>query len=179
MAPPETPEIGPFVDALRGYVRHALGGEPLLDFSEESLAFIDHYIEKTRGETIDASVLALIAPALGAYFGETAIARFGGRWLIEGHDPSKWRIELSKGELKFTPAGMAAAALVRDEIEGWDASFAPRPGLREALAAALARVPPVEEAYYYSLTGRFETLAHALDLIVEIERLAREKPPTN
>ena len=43
------------------------------------------------------------------------------------------------------------------------------------LLEALEATPPVDEAYYYSLTGRLETLAHALDILVEIERRKREK----
>jgi hypothetical protein len=35
-------------------------------------------------------------------------------------------------------------------------------------------VPPVEEAYYYSLTGRLETLAHAVEVLTELKR--RELP---
>ena len=40
---------------------------------------------------------------------------------------------------------------------------------------ALESSPPVDEKYYYSLTGRFETLTHALDVLAEIERRKREQ----
>ena len=44
------------------------------------------------------------------------------------------------------------------------------------LLEALESSPPVDEGYYYSLTGRFETLTHALDVLVEMQRRQREKP---
>ena len=171
-------QIGEFVQALRGYVLRAAAdakepGEPLLDLSVESLAFVDHYLEQTRkGGPISDQVLALLAPALGAYLGEVAIARFGGRWVAESDDPASWLVELKPAQLAFHPVGMAGEALRHDEVDGYDASLAARPDLMEPLADALARVPPVEEDYYYSLTGRLETVAHALDVLVELERIS-------
>jgi hypothetical protein len=70
---------------------------------------------------------------------------------------------------------MAAEALRGAEVDGYDASFATRDDLMGPLLEALESSPPVDEAYYYSLTGRLETLAHALDILVEIERRHREK----
>jgi hypothetical protein len=76
--------------------------------------------------------------------------------------------------LDFSPVGMAAEALRRDEVGGYDASLATRPEWMGPLADALAAVPPIEEEYYYSLTGRLETIAHAVDILVELERQRRE-----
>jgi hypothetical protein len=169
-----TPEpVAQFVDALRSYVARSLGGGVALDGSEASLAFVDHYLEQTvAGKKIDDAVLALVAPALGAYLGEVAIARFGGRWALETADPATWRVELEPVELRFYPAGMAAEALRRDEVPGWDASFSTAPALMGPLADALAAAPPVDESYYYSLTGRLETLEHAVDVLTELKRRA-------
>ena len=169
--------VQPFYDAARDYVKRALGVE--LDDSEESLAYVDHYITlTTRAEAADSrlrpEVLALIAPALGAYLGQVAIARFGGRWVLEG-DPAEWRIELDPAPLTFHPVGMAAEALRGEEVEGYDASFTTREDLMGPLLEALESAPPVDEDYYYSLTGRLETLAHALDILIEIERRKRDK----
>ncbi|HZS36638.1 MAG TPA: hypothetical protein VFF06_07430, partial [Polyangia bacterium] len=72
------------------------------------------------------------------------------------------------------PAGMAAEALRRADVDGYDAGFATRPELAERLEEALSALPPVDEAYYYSLTGRLETLEHAVDVLVELERQKRE-----
>jgi hypothetical protein len=166
-----------FVSAAREYVRRAIGGQGTeLDGSEASLAFVDHYINETRkGGAIKEQVLALVAPALGAYLGEVAIAKFGGRWVIESDDPATWRIELEPAELRFCPVGMAAEALRHDDVEGYDASFSTSRALMGPLAEALANSPPVSEDYYYSLTGRLETIEQAVDILVELERLKREQ----
>jgi hypothetical protein len=142
---------------------------------------VDHYIERTArpGAALKDDVLSLLAPALGAYFGEVAIAKFGGRWTFEGEEPAEWRVELEPIELRFHPVGMAAAALRGDDVEGYDASFSTRSEWMAPLAEALAAAPPVDEAYFYSLTGRLETLAEVVDFLVEIDRQNRfdVKPP--
>ena len=166
--------VQPFYDAARNYVQRALSVE--LDDSEESLAYVDHYIQTSaRKEALKPEVLALVAPALGAYLGQVAIKRFGGRWIVEGDDPADWQVELAPAPLTFYPVGMAAEALRGEEVDGYDASFFTREELMGPLLEALESAPPVDEAYYYSLTGRLETLAHALDILVEIERRKRDK----
>jgi hypothetical protein len=169
--------VQPFYDAAKKYVQRAVGVE--LDYSEESLAYVDHYIMATaRAEAADQrlgpEVLALVAPALGAYLGQVAIKRFGGKWVVEG-EPAEWRVEFEPAPLSFHPVGMAAEALRGGEVEGYNATFAARTDLMGALLEALEAAPPVDEDYYYSLTGRFETLTHALDILVELERINREK----
>ena len=45
--------------------------------------------------------------------------------------------------------------------------------LMEQLAAALARLPPVSEEYFYSLTGRFETVSYIVEILASL-RAAEE-----
>jgi hypothetical protein len=174
MSPP--PAVKNFIDAAQRFVERAI--HVRLDGSEASLAFVDHYIAETRrGGAIKDDVLALIAPAIGAYFGELAIGRFGGAWRIEreGDDPAAWRVELAgAAPLTFSPVGKAAAALRGEEVDGYDASFATSDELLAPLGEALAATPPVDERYFYSLTGRLETLECALDILAELMRRKRE-----
>lgn len=170
--------------AAGDYVERAVGCK--LDGSEDSLAFVDHYIDEVRkGAPPKPDVLRLIAAALGAYLGELAIGRFGGRWLVlppakdpdndnEGEDESdvesRWRVELEAAPLRVDPIGMAAAALIRPPKDELDA-FVLSPGHRhlyEPLQTALGRLAPVSEDYYYSLTGRFETLVYVGDLLASL-----------
>jgi hypothetical protein len=65
---------------------------------------------------------------------------------------------------------MAAAALAGDDVDGYDATFRTRPEWMGPLTDALAAAPPVDEEYYYSFTGRLETLAHAAEIIAELRR---------
>lgn len=175
--------------AAGDYVERAVGCK--LDGSEDSLAFVDHYIDEVRkGAPPKPDVLRLIAAALGAYLGELAIARFGGRWLVlplakdkdaqsdaesdaesdSSYEESRWRVELEAAPLRLDPIGMAAAALIRPPKDNLDA-FVLLPGNRhlyEPLQTALERLAPVSEDYYYSLTGRFETLVYVGDLLASL-----------
>jgi hypothetical protein len=170
-------DVDTFVEAARSFVQRTLGVE--LDRSEESLAFVDHYAKSARDSQLKDELLALVAPALGAYLGEVAIAKFGGAWVLEGEDPSEWRVELTPVPLRFWPVGMAAEALRGDEVEGYDASFTVFGPSASALTAELreqlARVPPVETDYFYSLTGRLETLTHAVDVLTTLVANAKER----
>jgi hypothetical protein len=163
--------VAPFVEAARSFVRRAVALE--LDGSEESLAYVDHYIETSRHDgPLGAEAIALVAPALGAYFGELAISKLGGQWLLneddEGaDDPGTWQIELNVGPIRFYPVAIARTALVSDDIEGVDDAIHAAPAISSVLEDAMARVAPVEADYYYSLTGRLETLAWAVDVVTE------------
>jgi hypothetical protein len=172
---PSQKDVETFVTAARAYVERALG--VTLDGSETSLAFVDHYITGARASGLNDEVLALVAPALGAYLGEVAIGKLGGRWVLEAEDPAEWRVEIDPVELRFHPVGMAAEALRGDEVEGYDASFSTRPSLMGPLLEQLSRVPPVEHEYYYSLTGRLETLEHAAEILSELVHLQQPQPP--
>jgi hypothetical protein len=166
-------ELEPYVRAAADYVRRAVGLE--LDGSETSLAFLDHYAEQVRAsEPMAPDVLALAAASLGAYFGEVVRGRLGGRWQLSAV-PAEWTLTLDAGPLTLHPVGMAAAALVGDEVAGYDASFHTSPERAAPLEEALAAAPPVDEAYYYSFTGRLETLVHAAELLAELEHLAKQR----
>jgi hypothetical protein len=165
---PSQKDIETFVAAANAYVQRALKVE--LDGSEESLAFVDHYAEGARASNLKDELVALVAPALGSYLGEVAIRKFGGRWVLDSENPAEWRVELEPVPLRFWPVGMAAEALRGDDVEGYDASFAADPALMGALLEQLSRVPPVEHDYYYSLTGRLETLTHAVEILVELRK---------
>ena len=157
------------VAAARDYVRRAVKLE--LDGTVESLAYVDHYLS-TVGKVSD-DVLALIAPAIGAYFGELAVAHFGGHWITEG-EPSEWRVVLDPAPVRFSPAAMAAEAIRGGEVEGYDSSLDIPSALEAPLAEALASSAPVDARYYHSLTGRFETIEHIVEMLVELGRIARE-----
>jgi hypothetical protein len=59
--------------------------------------------------------------------------------------------------------------------------FATTPALTEPLRAALGRLPPVSIDYYFSLTGRFETLTYVVELLAEMthQETVKNAPPAN
>ena len=152
--------------AAHDYVRQSLSVE--LDGSTESLAYLDHYISRIGG--VSDAVLALSAAAVGAYFGEVAIGRFGGSWRADTDDPGGWTVTLEAAPLRFRPVAMAAEAIRSAELEDWDASLKVPSAWESAVAEALEASGPVEQDYYYSLTGRLETIEHAVDVLTELRR---------
>ena len=162
--------IAEFALAAADYVRQSLHVE--LDGSVESLAFVDHYLTKV-GQISD-DVLRLLAAAVGAYFGEVAIAKLGGEWRTEGDDPAEWTVMLEAAPITFKPVAMAAEAVRQDDLEDYDGSLQVPAAMEGGLEEALAAVGDVEADYYYSLTGRFETIEHAAEVLAELRRRAEE-----
>jgi hypothetical protein len=171
---PRNPSITPaeLAQAAREFVHRAVALE--LDGSVESLAFVDHYLGQI-GEVND-EVLALISAAIGAYLGEIVIAHIGGTWSTLG-EPIDWRITLDPAPVTFSPAGMAAEAIRMGDVDGYDGSISVPSEVEGLLAEALAASGPVDERYYYSLTGRLETLEHIVEMLVELQRQKRMSEP--
>jgi hypothetical protein len=165
-------EVSDYVRAAVEFVRRAVGME--LDGSEESLAVLDHYVGQVPRDRPE--LVQLLAPAIGCYFGELCRHRFGGKWQLDG-DPPEWMLEIEDGALVIAPVAIAAEALCRDDVEGYDAEVRVDPAWREPVLLALERTVPVTEEYYYSLTGRFETIQHTLDLIAGVRAHASENAP--
>lgn len=146
--------------------RRALGGMEL-DYSEESLALLDHWIGQAppdKPEMID-----LLAPMAGAYFGELARRRLGGAWVMRGLEPGSWRVEVKEFGLSFSPVGMAAEAVARGDAEGYDATLAAA-GHEGVVATRLGELPEVTEEEFYSLTGRMEALVVVVDFLADLKR---------
>lgn len=168
--------------AAGDYVQRVVGVP--IDTSEESLAFVDHYITQVREKgDIKDEVLLLVASALGVHLGEVAIGKFGGRWQRDEPLPPSadvltdalgFRVALTQVPLVFAPVGMAAAALRLAEVEGYDATIDVPVEFRVALTEALARVS-IPEDEYYSLTGRLESLAFTVDVLAELTRQQAER----
>ncbi len=60
-----------------------------LDYTAESVRWLDDYIERHRGE-LDASDKSLLQEKFGAYLGETMLHNFGGRWTRDSQ--GEWKI---------------------------------------------------------------------------------------
>jgi hypothetical protein len=160
-SPPEP--VRELADACVGYVMGAVGVP--LDYTPDTLPILDHYL-RSIPESAAAEVLALIAPAAGAYFGEV-IRRtigLGARWHCP-EDHAAWRLELAPVQLSFNPIGAALEAAQRREAEGWGAHFQVPDAERAVLDEALARTEPVAADDYHRLAVRYDALEHIVDLL--------------
>lgn len=168
------PRVAEFALAAGDYVRRALGLE--LDGSVESLAFVDHYIGQMRD--VSDELLELVAPALGSYFGEVVLSRLAGEWDARAEDPAHWTITLAGPDggalLSFHPVALAAESVRGEDLEDYDAAIVPTPELAGQLADVLATAAPVAADYYYSLTGRLESIEHVVELLLALKE--RERP---
>ena len=163
--------IAEYALAAADYVRQSLKVE--LDGSVESLAFVDHYLSKVGN--ISDEVLALLSAAIGCYFGELVIGKLGGEWRTEGDDPAGWTVMLEAAPITFHPVAMAAEAVRQADLEDYDAGIQVPANMEGPLEEALAAVGDVEADYYYSLTGRLETLEHVAEVLAELRRQAQEE----
>jgi hypothetical protein len=88
-----------------------------------------------------------------------------------------WIITLDVAPLTFRPVAMAAEAIRGGDVDEVDAGIVTLPSLAGGLEEALAASPPVSVDYYYSLTGRLETLEQAAQILAELRRQAVEENP--
>ena len=129
--------------AASDYVQRAIGCD--LDDSEESLAFVDHYIDSVRsGGVLRDEVLELVAVALGVYLGEVIRTKFGGRWVSLPPEPStiaaRPRDASGAGSADTTPTGDTPILDSIDDPVGWRLQLAAVPLLADPIGMALRAI---------------------------------------
>jgi hypothetical protein len=159
------PEIVELAQSGRTYVELALGVE--IDFQPETLAMLDHYAASVRPEIEkNPALAALIAPALGAYFGEVLRVRLRGFWRVPSANQQDWSVCSRVVFLAINPIGVGY-----DAIYGGNEHAGPRSTLRVApedtrtLDERLSAMPEVPEDEYFSFTTRYEVLEVALEAL--------------
>jgi hypothetical protein len=182
--PPEA--LLEFAERARAYITRAIGMPVAYD--AVSLAAADHYLATANG-LADAKegggrepIFELLISTVGAFFGEVVRHELRGRWSnlvgAGGLAPAaEW--VMSVGALHFTPAGVVAEAIHGEAATGFDGSIQSQLGLRARPDRALAGAPPVTAEYFYSLTGKYETLERMLELVAGIEAAAKARGPNN
>lgn len=78
-----------------------------LDYSAESISWLDNYIDEHRSELNDVEKL-LLQEKFGAFLGESILRNFGGRWVRSGND--RWMIALGE-TVKASPFELIAEHL--------------------------------------------------------------------
>lgn len=139
-----------------------------LDYKYETLGVVDHFIKTVVDEegedTVQRShLIHLLAPTVGAYFGEVVRDRFSCRWRLPGDEAKDWTMEFEEVLLRFNPIGAAAEAFACETIAAWGGSIATAPEDTELLTERLAASPPVLESDFFALTTRWEVLEIAED----------------
>jgi hypothetical protein len=158
-----TPEkVEEFAGALVRAVEDACGLK--LDFTPDTLPFLDHYRTHCCGVVgLDRpELLQLVAPMAGCYFAEVVRRSFEARWVMPSEDMATWRLELEDCFLFFNPLGLALETFLGRKVDGVPGAFEVARDMREAIAEVLDNQPGIREEDFFSLTVRWEII----DLII-------------
>ncbi len=151
------PGIADLAAAACQYVERAVGVG--VDFTPETLPIVDHYIALVRQEAQERpEVVALIARALGAYFGQIVVREFDGFWHVPSDDEHRWLVCLRQVLLAFNPVGIAHEVLLQGAQGGPPSEIVLAPEEREVVFARLESLPRVGEDEYFMLATRLEGL---------------------
>lgn len=136
-----------------------------LDFSSDTLSFVDQYVRDARAELLaKPETLDLLAATVGGYLGEVMRRAFGAEWFCDGeHDG--WRLDMTYVYLTFNPIGMAREALTLQTQDGWHAHLETEPAEREMLEGRLNALTEVEEDEYYAPSTRFDVVDIAVSAL--------------
>jgi len=159
---------GIVTEAAANAVRYILAAtkvEP--DFSFESLALVDHYVEQARVEVMERpEVLPLTAQTLGAYLGEVVRRRHACWWRIDRKDPGAWRLEFHQVYVAFYPVHVAYVCLTEQDADEAFGGMEMPPDDFQHLLARLDAIPGVSEDLFYVPTTRLEVLDIAVDALL-------------
>lgn len=140
-----------------------------LDFTPETLPVLDQYLLDLRADddgAPDEKVVAVVAPCVGAYFGEVCRRSLAGlQWTEIPDEYRDWRISGPGGAVTFNPIGVALEALAREPVPGWAGHFTVAKERREAVESALANTGSVREDDFYRLAVRHEVLEQTLSVL--------------
>jgi hypothetical protein len=147
------------------YVSRALG--VALDFTPETLPLLDHYATIARRDIeANAALAAILAPAMGAYFGEVVRGRLDGFWRLPSENPHDWAVCSRVTFLALNPLGVAYDAIYAGtEHAGPRSMLRVAPEDREYLDRRLSTLPRVPEDEYFLFTTRFEVIEVASEAL--------------
>lgn len=147
------------------YVQRSLQFE--LDFEPETLPLVDHYVRQVRTELARRpELLGLIAPAVGAYFGEVVRRHLRGFWRVPSSNVHDWQVCGKAAFLAINPIGVGYDALAgSEEHDGPRSMLRLAPEDRDRVRERFDALPPVEEDEFYALTTRLEALEIAMEAV--------------
>ncbi|MCS6799075.1 MAG: hypothetical protein NZ898_11190 [Myxococcota bacterium] len=171
------PEVLELAEACVRYVRRSTGVP--LDYSQDTLGVLDHYARSIRGEPRD-EILALLVPAIGAYFGEVVRREIGGRWQLV--DPGDWtthRLVVDELGLSFNPTAIALECVTGEPGAEVGSALRFPEEHRDLVASALDAAGPVTDDDYDRLAVRFEAIQQVVSVLTGIlasRRTVRDEP---
>jgi hypothetical protein len=177
-------EIRELAERCVAHVRYRLGFE--LDYTVDTLSVLDHFVSAVLaeegggappppGHERRTSLSLLLAPTVGAYFGEVLRRAFPCRWRFTAEAADRWAIEFEEVFLRLNPAGVAAEAFAGAPFASWSGALETAPELAPVIHERLAAAPPIPAEELYTFAARHEALQIAEDYLKE--RAARFGAP--
>lgn len=140
-----------------------------LDFRPETLPVLDQYLLDLRADDEgmpDEKILGVVAPCVGAYFGEVCRRSLSSlEWTETPDEYRDWRVSGAAGGVTFNPIGVALEALAREPVPGWAGHYTVVKELRAAVESSLAHTGSVREDDFFRLAVRHEVLEQTLSVL--------------
>jgi hypothetical protein len=148
------------------FVKRAIGID--LDYTADTLPLLDHYVRELDRDTAK-EVLALVVPAIGAYFGEVVRnALEDGHWKANGDDYDAWELSFERCSMRFNPMAVAYELVSGGEGD-FHAAIEFAPADRTRAAAILEGLGEVREDDYYLFSVRLEAIVDLYANLTGIE----------
>lgn len=154
------------------FVQRSLGLP--LDYTQDTLPILDHYLRTARAEATRSAMLAPLAAASGAYFGQLVIRQFPGASCHSDVDLQRWRVQFSTVFLHFNPIGIAQEVLTQDDAPGWSAHFSTLEDQRQVIEQSIDSQLQLRAEDYYSFSVRYEMLDQVVAVLSALEEQRRE-----
>lgn len=146
-----------------------------LDFTQDTLPILDHYLRTAKGPREE--ILGLVAPMCGAYFGEVVRRSLGHvHWHAPGDEYASYRLEFEDVFLHFNPVGVVLESLLERAVEGYGAHLGLRERERVAVEKAVELYGDVREDDYYRLAVRYEVIEQVVETLRSVKDDERRGP---
>jgi len=174
-------QVAEFVESLVATVHKATGCT--LDQTPETLPMLDFYCQLCRDQAREKEkkrkgaadgLAGLLAPMMGAYFGEVVRRKYDCRWVAPAGRFGAWRIQFDHCFVYFNPVGVAMEILSRGDDREWPSAFVTTKEDEKLLGASLDIMAPVREDEYYSFIARWEVLDMMVNALTSAAVLARD-----
>jgi len=147
------------------FVHTKLGVE--LDFTQDTLPLLDHYMKDARAEVqARPEVATLILHSSAAYFGQLLASQLTGFWRASDPNPDTWLLCLQPVFLAINPVGVSYDVLSASQRhDGPSSELLLDRADRELVEQRLNSVPEVSESDFFTFGTRYEAIEIAVEAL--------------
>jgi hypothetical protein len=170
-----SPHLVELAESCVDFVHRALSLP--LDYTQDTLPILDHYLRVARKEVREAMLLSPLVPTAGAYFGVLLCQQYpDARFVGEGADYENYRVEFGSIFLHVNPVGIAQEVLTASDAPGFHAHFSMLEDQRLIVEQTLTEGLALRDDDYYSFSVRYEMLDHVVAVLAALEGQRADGP---